>query len=155
MKAFNLEEAKAGRSVQTRDGRDARITCYDASGTERPIIALVDVEGNGVEQTLSYTEEGETIIQDFALKMAEPENPGQEKSEDPVNSPKHYTSHPSGVECIQIAERYNFCIGNAIKYLWRHGLKESKGLSGKEKSIQDLEKAVWYINREIENLKKQ
>lgn len=61
---------------------------------------------------------------------------------DPVNHPQHYTTHPSGIECIQITEHMNFCIGNAIKYLWRADLKDN--------AITDLEKAAWYINREIE-----
>ena len=73
---------------------------------------------------------------------------------DNVNHPKHYTSDPSGVECIQITEHRNFCIGNAIKYLWRAGLKESADKSVKEKTVEDLRKAVWYINREIERLLK-
>ena len=60
---------------------------------------------------------------------------------DPVNHPKHYTEHPSGVECIQITEHMNFCLGNAIKYIWRADLKGG---------IEDLEKARWYVNREIE-----
>ena len=60
---------------------------------------------------------------------------------DMVNHPPHYTSHPSGVECIQVTEHYGFCIGSAIKYLWRAGLKGS--------AVEDLKKAVWYINREI------
>lgn len=74
--------------------------------------------------------------------------------DDKVNHPKHYTSHPSGVECITITEHYNFCVGNAIKYLWRAGLKEEISLEGKEKEIQDLEKAIWYIQRQIQNLQK-
>ena len=69
--------------------------------------------------------------------------------EDCVNHPKHYTQHPSGVECIEVTEHYNFCIGNAIKYLWRAGLKKSVDSS---KHIEDLKKAIWYINREISNL---
>ena len=60
---------------------------------------------------------------------------------DPVNHPKHYTEHPSGVECIQITEHMNFCLGNAIKYIWRADLKGG---------VEDLEKARWYVNREIE-----
>lgn len=76
------------------------------------------------------------------------------RKRDDVNHPAHYTSHPSGVECIQITEHYNFCIGNAIKYLWRNGLKGEAGKNDKQKQIEDLEKAIWYINREIENLKK-
>lgn len=61
---------------------------------------------------------------------------------DPVNHPKHYTEHPSGVECIQITEHMNFCLGNAVKYIWRADLKRD--------AIEDLKKAVFYINREIE-----
>ena len=59
---------------------------------------------------------------------------------DPVNHPKHYTEHPSGVECIQITEHMNFCLGNAMKYIWRADLKGG---------IEDLQKAAWYIDREI------
>lgn len=65
---------------------------------------------------------------------------------DPVNHPTHYTNHPSGIECIQVTEHFNFCIGNAIKYLWRNGLKDGNS------NIQDLKKAIWYINREIQTL---
>jgi len=65
-----------------------------------------------------------------------------ETTGDPVNNPSHYTSHPSGIECIQITEHMGFCIGNAIKYLWR--------VDSKDNPIQDLEKAIFYINREIE-----
>ena len=46
-----------------------------------------------------------------------------DKANNAVDHPKHYTSHPSGIECIDVAEHYGFSIGNAIKYLWRAGLK--------------------------------
>lgn len=72
--------------------------------------------------------------------------------EDKVNHPKHYTSHPSGVECITITRHYCFSIGNAIKYLWRAGLKKELGLSDKLKEIEDLNKAIWYINDRIKQL---
>lgn len=71
---------------------------------------------------------------------------------DNVNHPKHYTSDPSGVECIEITKHRDFCIGNAIKYLWRAGLKQEDGMTDKQKQIEDLEKAIWYINAEIEML---
>ena len=58
-----------------------------------------------------------------------------------VEHPQHYTSHPSGVECIQIVEHFNFNVGNAVKYLWRSGLKGD--------AIEDLQKARWYVDREI------
>lgn len=64
---------------------------------------------------------------------------------DPVNKPKHYMSHPSGVQCIQITRHMGFNLGNALKYIWR---ADEKGAA-----IQDLEKAAWYINDEIERRK--
>ena len=50
---------------------------------------------------------------------------------DNINHPKHYTQHPSGVECITIVEHMGFCLGNAIKYIWRADLKND--------AIEDLE----------------
>ena len=60
---------------------------------------------------------------------------------DPVNHPTHYTSHPSGVECIQITEHMSFLLGNALKYIWRCDLKAD--------AVQDLKKARFYLDREI------
>ncbi len=77
------------------------------------------------------------------------------KMKDNVHHPKHYTSHPSGVECIQVTEHYDFCVGNAIKYLWRAGLKNDSDKSELQKEIEDLEKAKWYINRRITHLNKE
>ena len=67
-----------------------------------------------------------------------------ESVHDPVNNPKHYTNHPSGVECIQITEHMSFLLGNAIKYIWRADLKNG---------VEDLEKAVFYLKREIDKRK--
>lgn len=66
---------------------------------------------------------------------------------DPVDHPRHYTAHPSGVECITITEHMGLCIGNAIKYLWRADEKDN--------AIEDLQKARWYINRESARRTKQ
>jgi hypothetical protein len=60
-----------------------------------------------------------------------------------VNHPKHYTSHPSGVECITVVEHMTFNVGNAMKYLWRADHKNG---------VEDLKKAAWYVQREIERL---
>ena len=65
---------------------------------------------------------------------------------DPVNHPRHYGTHPSGIECIEITRHMNFNLGNAMKYIWRAGEKGN--------AIQDLEKAVWYLQDEIKRLKK-
>jgi len=60
-----------------------------------------------------------------------------------INHPAHYTSHPSGVECVDIAEHLSFNLGNALKYLWRAGQK-----GGPEKEREDRKKALWYLRRE-------
>jgi len=65
---------------------------------------------------------------------------------DNVNHPKHYTQHPSGIECIEITEHMGFNLGNAIKYIWRAFLKDDP--------VENLRKAVWYINREIARITK-
>ena len=69
-----------------------------------------------------------------------------------VNHPKHYTSSPAkcsecgaGIECIQITEHMGFSLGNTVKYVWRADLKHD--------AIEDLEKAAWYLSREIERRK--
>lgn len=68
------------------------------------------------------------------------------RTTDPVEHPAHYTSDPSGVECIQITRHRNFNVGNAIKYLWRAGLKDDT------KYVEDLKKARFYIDDEIRRL---
>lgn len=72
---------------------------------------------------------------------------------DPVNHPAHYTSSEAQcsecgatIECIDITQGMNFCLGNAVKYIWRSGLKNH--------SIEDLRKAAWYVAREITRLSK-
>ena len=66
----------------------------------------------------------------------------QSAKPDVVNHPPHYTQHPSGVECIQITEHMGFTLGNAVKYIWRADLKAD--------AIEDLKKARWYLDREIQ-----
>ena len=61
---------------------------------------------------------------------------------DAVNHPKHYVGHASEIECIQITEHMGFNLGNAVKYIWRCDLKKD--------AVEDLKKAVWYIEREIQ-----
>ena len=68
------------------------------------------------------------------------------RKSDPVNHPRHYTAHGSGVECIEIVEHMNFCLGNVVKYCWRADLKSD--------AIEDLHKAAWYLAREISRREK-
>lgn len=67
---------------------------------------------------------------------------------DQINHPPHYTSNPSGIECIDVVEHMNFNLGCAVKYIWRAGLKDGSD------PITDLRKAVWYIQREIARIER-
>ena len=67
---------------------------------------------------------------------------------DNVNHPKHYAQHPAGIECIDVVEHFGFNLGNVIKYVWRSGLKPG------EATEKDLQKAMWYLEREIERLRR-
>lgn len=87
-----------------------------------------------LEQTLIDWLKDETYVPIQDDKPAEPEH-------DAVAHPKHYTAHPSGVECIQITEHMGFNLGNAVRYIWRCDLKQD--------AIEDLKKARWYVDREI------
>lgn len=78
---------------------------------------------------------------------------------DAVNHPSHYTSGPKCecgrvIECITIARERNFDVGNAIKYLWRAGRKADSSASVRDKEIEDLRKAEFYIRDEIVRLEK-
>ncbi len=108
-----------------------------------------DAWEEGDEKFVGFWEEingAGTVVESYHVpgrrKIAVP----SEVEDDPVNRPFHYTSHPSGVECITITQHHNFCIGNAMKYLWRQGLKRGSP------AVQDLRKAVWYIEQEIRRL---
>lgn len=66
---------------------------------------------------------------------------------DPVNHPSHYKDRVPGIECIEVTQHFDFLRGNAIKYLWRAGLKGDD-----TKTVEDLKKAIWYVQREIDSL---
>lgn len=68
---------------------------------------------------------------------------------DMVNHPPHYTSHPAGVECIDVVEHMPYNVGAAMKYLWREGLKGDGAAQ-----VEDLRKAAWYATREADRLER-
>lgn len=77
------------------------------------------------------------------------ESDADQSTEDVVNHPSHYTSHRSGIECLSITRCLPFSLGNAIKYLWRAGLK-----GGEEKKIEDWKKALFYLRDHRDNFGK-
>jgi hypothetical protein len=88
-----------------------------------------------------------TVVPDGATQKAVGTT-GHEIDPRGVNHPKHYNLHPAGIECIDVVEYMTFNVGIAIKHLWRAGLKDG------EPSLKDLDKALWYINREKDRLRK-
>lgn len=78
------------------------------------------------------------IVSTKVNSQAFPDLPeGKESMNDAVNHPKHYTSHPSGIETIEITGKLPFALGNAVKYLMRSQYKKNR--------IEDLKKARWYL----------
>ena len=77
-----------------------------------------------------------------------------EQRVDNVNHPPHYTwlKKLCGIEVIDITRHLNFNIGNVLKYCLRAGHKSEEGISDKDKAIEDLKKAKFYIEDEIKKL---
>lgn len=120
--------------------QDAMGETYVRASSRPTQIHVVDAHIK--DQWNADGEHGDASIASIACELlAEPVN--TVVAGDPVNHPSHYTSHPSGVEAITITEGFGFVIGNAIKYLWRAGLKGN--------SLEDLKKARWYVDRAIAN----
>ena len=78
----------------------------------------------------------------------------KEQKTDNVNHPAHYTwlKDLCGIEVIDITRHMDFCLGNAIKYILRAGHKKDASLTDTDKQIEDLNKAIWYINDEIKRI---
>ena len=76
------------------------------------------------------------------------------KNIDNVNHPSHYTwlKDKCGIEVIDITRYMDFDLGNAIKYILRCGHKSELGYSDKEKQIEDLKKAIWYLEDKVKLL---
>jgi hypothetical protein len=108
---------------------------------DQPTVEIERADGTRFSWVASFCTEADpkdVIPQPLRFRPQEPVN-------DAVNHPAHYTEHPSGVECITVTEHMGFCLGNAVKYIWRADLKND--------AIEDLEKAAWYIRREIDRRK--
>lgn len=96
-------------------------------------------------------------IEDFKKYWRPYEAPNDNTLNDKVNHPSHYTwlKDLCGIEVIDITRHMDFNLGNSIKYILRSGHKKEEGYTDKQKTIEDLKKAVWYLNDEISTLEKQ
>lgn len=68
------------------------------------------------------------------------------KNNKQIEHPDYYNKHPSGIECIEVVRHFSFNIGNVVKYVWRAGLKDDN------ETLQDLKKALFYLQDEIKRL---
>lgn len=75
-------------------------------------------------------------------------------SDSKVNHPSHYNylKELCGIEVIDITRHMDFDLGNAVKYILRCGHKSEKGYSDKAKTIEDIKKAIWYLNDKLKML---
>lgn len=132
-------------------------TAYGSHGKQtssKDVAAEMKEEFKNLINKQSNTQHGGTFVTDTNknnVEHAEEKNcfidKIDQKGDDPVHHPAHYTAY-KGVEVIQLTEQMNFNRGNAVKYIARAGLKS------KETEVQDLQKAAWYIKREIERLQR-
>lgn len=136
---YGSKFAEKGNILETK-GRNIIINL----DTGCKIEGLDEIIGQLVDSCEFYPEDVHKIVSNYSKTTCD--------TTDNVNHPKHYTQHPSGVECIDITRHYCFDIGNAIKYLWRAGLKKDASLNDKQKEIEDLKKAIWYIKDRIKEL---
>ena len=118
----------------------------------RIVRRVVSVGDNYV--TLQNNSNSRCLIRDFSKFWKPYEASDNKVPNDKVNHPSHYTwlKDLCGIEVIDITRHMDFNLGNSIKYILRSGHKKEEGYTDKQKTIEDLKKAVWYLNDEIKLL---
>lgn len=102
----------------------------------------IELDGNCTRWSWHYSENNDYSHDIVAWRLSEKVTTTLDKVADNVNNPPHYNSHPSGIQCIDVTRHFCFNLGNATKYIWRCDLKKD--------AIEDLRKAIFYLNDEIE-----
>ena len=144
-----VKKAAKQRKQRLLKGEDfkADVKAAFSAGIDGGMPRVVDskVDFNKTRLLGSRAVDPNVEIKNIQVACRQPENAGQQV--DMVNHPPHYKHHPSGIEAITITRHMTFNVGSAMKYCWRANHKGNQ--------IQDLEKAVWYLNDEIQRLKKE
>jgi hypothetical protein len=141
VKPGDVVECGTSKTSATAPGSHYTIAVCPLDGDPR---SYLDDEGDWCEDTPGYTfrlvsrAPAATSDADTIQRVMEASAPAVD---DPVSHPAHYTSHPSGVECLTITRWMGFNLGNAMKYIWRADMKGA--------AIEDLRKAAFYIADEI------
>ena len=136
------DKVKVVKKVEKLDNGNICTLFTQKTASLNKIFKIIDIYEYGIilDSNIIYPSKSLELVESKSkiLKVTEKDN---------INHPSHYKNHPSGIECIRITEHMNFCLGNAVKYIWRAGLKGNE--------IEDLKKAEWYIKQEIKRLKKE
>lgn len=129
-----------------------RLISYIQNCTKEEIENILDKMRHG-HQPEDITLIQGNILQDLGVTINDNRNDNDPASDDPVNHPSYYAD--GNIEVIDYIEDKNlgYHLGTAVKYISRAGKKHERGMTDKEKEIQDLQKAVWFINCKIELLK--
>lgn len=134
------------RKVRLRNGAKTYVETYEGHSFYAWVECKPSLRGRMFTADGHYLANGEVDDYDIVAWDIDGEAPAPESAPDTVNHPNHYTSHPSGVECITLTEHMPFNVGNVVKYLWRAGLKDNAP------SHEDYNKAAWYLLREFKRL---
>lgn len=150
--------------LQSKNSQQAKIdvvinklVSYIKDYTKHELEDVLDNEeqssGDEPDCIVSYTDICNNIKRQINYNEDDARQDEQDAQHDSVNHPNHYND--GNIEVIDFIEDKNldFHLGNAIKYISRAGKKHEQGMSNKQKEINDLRKATWYINRKIDQLK--
>lgn len=128
------------------DSKRARIEKHIAETLEKPIFYAVTgipkLNATFCKRCKGSTENPASFFGYCSFECLQLSKHDREPRDQAVDHPAHYNAHPSGIECIEVVRHMSFNIGNAMKYLWR---ADEKGAP-----VEDLKKAVWYLNDEID-----
>lgn len=137
---INLHNLAKGDSVYCDDGSEHVV---DSITFEQSYAVITFYDFGTFEFNYDGTKRQEDSEVGNIINILHTEVP---HAHDPVNHPTHYTDRVPSIECISVVENFDFCLGSAIKYIWRAGLKDPA------KEIEDLKKARWLLDREIQRL---
>lgn len=142
-----VQELSAGMQIEYDFAKGQGIKVVDKRGTYDHVMVKPLTEQYSGGRIETFSDGASLATKTFKSPAAAHGEAIGNALSDAVNHPSHYNQNPSGVECIDVIEHLPFNVGSSIKYLWRAGLKDSAP------TVQDLEKALWYINREVARLR--
>jgi DNA-binding MarR family transcriptional regulator len=144
MTVFVFKNRLSGKTGPNKPIREAWYRgkgAADASNGHRTVATPVKVSHKKRDTSVDRKNDAESAKLEVAIDTL---NKTQDRlngvSPELVDHPAHYNQHPSGVECIDVVEHMSFNLGNAMKYIWRADEKGSP--------VTDIEKAIWYLERE-------